>query len=116
MAITIEHYEGGHDGADLVGCFFELVTGSHTEYHFYDLKGKLIHTHPSRFSNGETIKFVLADHDWEIDKYDLTSPLPGGKWKNKGKSEDDDSDGENGTFTAQSGIGEESKGKTAQAY
>ena len=119
MVITIESYKGGPDGADLVGCFFRNVTGSTIEYNFYDRNGKLIHTDPSPFRNGEKIKFSLDDHDWEIKDYDLTTTVPGGKWKNKDKIKDkikdDDSDGESGTFQAQSGLEEEARGKTAQA-
>ncbi len=105
MAITIDSVGGDPDGNDLIDYYFDLVDGSLTEYNFYDSAGTLVTTSPSPFTNGEKFSFSLGGYDWDIKDYDLTGADPGGKWKNNHRNPlTADSDGENGTFTAQGGT------------
>lgn len=118
MAITIESVGGDPDGNDLIDYYFDLVEGSLTEYNFYDSAGTQVTTSPSPFTNGEKFSFSLGGYDWDIKDYDLTGADPGGKWKNNHKQNPlaADSDGENGTFTAQGGtVDDEKAASTATA-
>jgi hypothetical protein len=125
MGYTISSWGGDSDGAYLEGYQFILVPGSSTFFNFCapSPANTVVATSPASFTNGTKFTFNLpiggTTYKWEISHYTLGSTTPG-KWKNNHKPElADDSDGENGTFTAQSGAGEEEikgKGKPAQAY
>ena len=128
MNYTIDSVGGDSDGAALANYQFVAVANSNpTKYNFctpatlVNPTGTVVTTNPTSFTNGEKFSFDLAigtppvTYSWEIKDYNLGTATPG-KWKNNHKAKlADDSDGESGTFQAQSGVEEEAKGKTAQA-
>lgn len=123
MAITINSVGGDPDGSALANYQFVLVSGSTTNYNFCTSNGTVVTTSPTSFTNGEEFEFNLAvggvTYTWKIKDYNLTSnPLVGGKWHNNHKKPQitDTDDDEKGTFTLQSGIDEDVKGKPAKAY
>jgi hypothetical protein len=127
MFFTINRVDGDSDGATLEGYQFISVAGSNTLYNFCTPvpASAVVVTDPPQFTNGEEFKFDLAlstnptgkKYKWKIKDYTLGSESPG-DWSNDHKKSEfaDDDDGEKGTFTAQSGIEEDAKGKPAKAY
>ncbi len=131
MGYTINGVSGDPDGAVLENYQFVPVAGTNpTQYQFRtpatptNPNGNQVTTTPASFTNGEAFTFYadgvgtpVTTYHWTIKDYDLGTTNPG-KWHNNHKkpkfAEDDDT--EKGTFTAQSGIEEDAKGKPAKAY
>lgn len=117
MSYEITGYGGDPDGADLVGYQFILASGSTTNYNLCTPApaSSVVTTDPTSFTSGQDFTFSLDGYTWKIKDWTVSS---GGKWSNNHKKSEfaDDDDGEKGTFTAQSGVDEDAKGKPAKAY
>lgn len=116
MGYTINSVEGGPDGSVLKDYQFIPVDNPDTNPTLYNFctpapESTVVKTHPTEFKAGEKFKFHLAvngtKYHWTIKHWTLGGS---GDWENNDTgSPFADDDGEKGTFTAQSGMGEDAK-------
>src|ERR1044071_70619 len=100
--IFIDSFTGGSDGDDLLECYFKRKHDG-----TYDFHDKDDHSKCSNLSVGSSCSFTLDEFPGITWTITLTNPCTdtevNGNWsKTDGAFQDD---GENGTFTAQSGGG-----------
>jgi hypothetical protein len=119
MGYFINSVGGDSDGSDLLNYQFIPIAGSNpTKYNFCTPApaSTVVVTDPISFTDGEDFTFDLDGYKWKIKEWNVGTTNVG-KWSNNHKPPlVDDDDGEKGTFTAQSGVEEDAKGKPAKAY
>lgn len=123
MVYTINTVAGDPDKGTLLNYQFIPVPNSNPRYPLYQFytpapDSTLVVTDPPSFVNGQEFKFDLAlstapngkKYKWKIKKWNVGTTNVG-DWDNDHKQVEDSDvdDGEKGTFTAQSGLGEDAK-------
>ena len=76
---TINGYEGGSKGSDLIGCY---ITQIPTGYDLFDPKGKKLVSTKDKIPPFEFPRFKYKDLDWTI-SVDLIGNSASGSWENK---------------------------------